>query len=41
MSARDTIEMRGIRAWGHHGANAGEQDVAQPLDVDLTLRRER
>jgi dihydroneopterin aldolase len=31
----DTIELRGIRAWGHHGANPGEQDVAQPIDVDL------
>jgi dihydroneopterin aldolase len=37
-SARlDTIELRGIRAWGHHGANDGEQDVAQPIDVDLAF----
>ncbi|MGD1065361.1 MAG: dihydroneopterin aldolase [Vulcanimicrobiaceae bacterium] len=37
-SARlDTIELRGIRAWGHHGANEGEQDVAQPIDVDLAF----
>ena len=33
----DRIEVRGIRAWGHHGANAGEQDVPQPLDIDLAL----
>ncbi|HZW53535.1 MAG TPA: dihydroneopterin aldolase [Candidatus Elarobacter sp.] len=33
----ERIELRGIRAWGRHGANAGEQDVPQPLDVDLTL----
>jgi dihydroneopterin aldolase len=37
-SARlDTIELHGIRAWGHHGANDGEQDVAQPIDVDLAF----
>jgi dihydroneopterin aldolase len=29
--------VRGIRAWGHHGANPGEQDVAQPFDIDLFL----
>jgi dihydroneopterin aldolase len=33
----DRIELRGIRTWGHHGANAGEQDVAQPIDVDLVV----
>jgi dihydroneopterin aldolase len=33
----DRIEIRGIRAWGRHGANAGEQDVPQPLDIDLTF----
>jgi len=40
----DTIELRGIRAWGHHGADAGEQDVAQPFvlagwaaDLDSTI----
>lgn len=33
----DTIEVRGIRAWGHHGANPGEQDDAQPIDVDLAV----
>ena len=33
----DVIALRGIRAWGHHGADPGEQDVAQPLDLDLVL----
>lgn len=33
----ERIELRGIRAWGRHGANAGEQDVPQPLDIDLWL----
>ncbi|HTW83076.1 MAG TPA: dihydroneopterin aldolase [Candidatus Sulfotelmatobacter sp.] len=33
----DTIELRGIRAWGRHGANPGEQDVAQPIDVELAF----
>ena len=33
----DTIALRGIRAWGHHGADPGEAEVAQPLDLDLTL----
>jgi dihydroneopterin aldolase len=37
VSAQDAIELRGIRAWGRHGANPGEQDVAQPIDVDLVL----
>jgi dihydroneopterin aldolase len=37
VSALDTIELRGIRAWGHHGADAGEQDVAQPLDIDVAI----
>jgi len=33
----DQIVVRGIRAWGRHGANPGERDVPQPLHVDLTL----
>ena len=33
----DSIELRGIRAWGHHGANPGEQDVPQPFDIDVSL----
>ncbi len=35
--ALDAIELRGIRAWGHHGANPGEQEVAQPFDIDLAF----
>ena len=33
----DTIELRGMRVWGRHGANPGEQEVAQPIDIDLLL----
>ena len=33
----DTIELRGMRVWGRHGANPGEQDVPQPIDLDLLL----
>lgn len=33
----DTIELRGIRAFGHHGANPGEKLVAQPFDIDVAL----
>jgi dihydroneopterin aldolase len=35
--AFESIALRGIRAWGRHGANAGEQDVPQPLDIELNL----
>jgi dihydroneopterin aldolase len=35
--SRDAIALRGIRAHGRHGANAGERDAAQPLDLDLEL----
>jgi dihydroneopterin aldolase len=37
IAATDIIEVRGIRAWGHHGANPGEQHVAQPFDIDLAF----
>jgi dihydroneopterin aldolase/2-amino-4-hydroxy-6-hydroxymethyldihydropteridine diphosphokinase len=33
----DTIEVRGIRVFGRHGANPGEKDVPQPFDVDVWL----
>ncbi|MBV9440111.1 MAG: dihydroneopterin aldolase [Candidatus Eremiobacteraeota bacterium] len=33
----DRIELRGVRAWGRHGANAGERDVPQPFDVDVAV----
>ncbi len=31
------IEIRGLRVLGHHGALAGEQDEAQPFEVDLLV----
>ena len=34
MSALDTIELRGIRAWGHHGADPGELDLAAARGSD-------
>jgi dihydroneopterin aldolase len=33
----DRIALRGVRAYGKHGANPGERDHPQPLDVDLEL----
>jgi dihydroneopterin aldolase len=33
----DTIAVRGIRAFGRHGANAGEKNVPQPFDIDVEL----
>jgi dihydroneopterin aldolase len=36
----ERIELRGIRAWGRHGANEGEQDVPQLLEIDLLLDAE-
>jgi dihydroneopterin aldolase len=33
----DTITLSGIRAFGRHGADAGEKDVPQPFDVDVSL----
>jgi len=33
----DSIELRGIRAFGHHGANPGEKVVAQPFDIDVSV----
>lgn len=32
-----TIAIRGIRAYGRHGANPGERDREQPFDVDVEL----
>src|ERR1039457_5315502 len=31
----DRIELRGLRVLGRHGALAGEQDTAQPFEIDL------
>lgn len=33
----DRITLRGIRAYGRHGAYEGERDREQPFDVELTL----
>ena len=33
----DAIALRGIRAWGRHGAYPGERDVPQPFDVEVRL----
>jgi dihydroneopterin aldolase len=33
----DTIAVRGIRAYGKHGANPGERDFVQPFDLELEL----
>jgi dihydroneopterin aldolase len=33
----DVITLRGIRAYGRHGANPGERDREQPFDVDLQI----
>jgi dihydroneopterin aldolase/2-amino-4-hydroxy-6-hydroxymethyldihydropteridine diphosphokinase len=31
----DRISLRGVRAYGRHGANPGERDRAQPFDIDV------
>jgi dihydroneopterin aldolase len=33
----DKIELNGIRAFGHHGADPGEKIVAQPFHIDVAL----
>ena len=33
----DRITLRGIRAYGRHGANEGERDQPQPFDVEVEL----
>ncbi|MGH7728385.1 MAG: dihydroneopterin aldolase [Vulcanimicrobiaceae bacterium] len=35
--ARDRIEIGGIRAYGRHGALAGERDCAQAFEIALVL----
>ena len=37
MSALDSIELRGIRAYGRHGADPGERDHAQAFDIDMLV----
>ena len=36
----DRIELRGLRVLGRHGALEGEQDTAQPFEVDLEIEAE-
>jgi dihydroneopterin aldolase len=33
----DSIEVRGLRVLGTHGANPGEQDQPQPFELDLVV----
>lgn len=33
----DVIHLRGVRAYGRHGANPGERDRDQPFDVDVVI----
>ncbi|MBC5800069.1 MAG: dihydroneopterin aldolase [Candidatus Eremiobacteraeota bacterium] len=33
----ETIELRNVRAYGRHGADPGERERVQPLDVRLRL----
>ena len=37
MTPSDRLEVRAIRAWAHVGADPGEQDVPQPLDIDIAV----
>jgi len=33
----DVIALRGVRAYGRHGANPGEREREQPFDVDVVV----
>ncbi len=33
----DCIELRNIRAWGHHGCTPGERESKQPFDINVVL----
>lgn len=33
----DTIELRGIRCFGRHGANEGEKVIPQPFDINVSI----
>lgn len=37
MNARSRIRLRDVRAYGRHGADAGERDRPQPFDIDVEL----
>lgn len=32
----DAITLRGVRAYGRHGANPGERERRQPIEIELT-----
>ena len=34
---RGTIRIRDMRFWGKHGANSGERNREQPIDVDVEI----
>ena len=34
------IRVRDMRFWGHHGANPGERDRIQPIDLDVEMQLE-
>jgi dihydroneopterin aldolase len=36
----DEVEIRGLRVLGHHGALAGEQERAQPFELDIVFAYE-
>ncbi len=33
----DRITLRGVRAYGRHGANPGEREREQPFDIEIAL----
>jgi len=37
MPDRGSIRISNMRFWGKHGANAGERDREQPIDVDIEM----
>ncbi|MDQ6766394.1 MAG: dihydroneopterin aldolase [Candidatus Eremiobacteraeota bacterium] len=37
---RGIIRISGMRFWGKHGANAGERERQQPIDVDVEIQAE-
>jgi len=34
----DAITLRGVRAYGRHGANPGERERRQPIEIELTAQ---
>lgn len=35
---RGVVRIREMRFWGRHGANPGERDRTQPIDIDVELQ---